>query len=505
MNTQEIEQQLQNLHQQAQHFRQVSNSLDQKQMNVLESILSQINHLQSQINPYIFDKSLQDLEQYRCQLDYELQNSGNFLQKGKQLQLQVKTVFDNWEQEIDKINHDIQSIFNQQQIAKFQQISSQIKGLKSQFDSNYFQQILQQIQQYRLQLNSQNQHSISILQEGKSIQAQIQKNLNQLKGEITQTRHELQNTFNTIKNQERLIIQEPQKLRNILQQYRFNEQELFQKVNNNLQLSIQANNYADKIINTLQLASKAVSSFNSQEILQDLTNLSLNHSNFIESWQRTLNESPQLAVTFPQTITLDFIKTLKIFEDKLETTFDQESLELIREDDKIKKEASLEEMLKSISEDLLNLWKGALFALSSSQENPDYVRHCSVSLRELLINIIKFYAPDEDVFLWAEEKEIDYNKIVLENRPNEIIRRFKLVYIYRKYDHFITENNSFIDFVDANINLNITMINKLIRTFNDGTHSTTNQNTFNSVKQVIENIKYSIISILNAQTDNYSS
>jgi hypothetical protein len=49
------------------------------------------------------------------------------------------------------------------------------------------------------------------------------------------------------------------------------------------------------------------------------------------------------------------------------------------------------------------------------------------------------------------------------------------------------------------------MINKLIRTFNDGTHSTTNQNTFNSVKQVIENIKALIISILNAQTDNYSS
>ncbi|MGF7036395.1 hypothetical protein J2T17_007458 [Paenibacillus mucilaginosus] len=74
---------------------------------------------------------------------------------------------------------------------------------------------------------------------------------------------------------------------------------------------------------------------------------------------------------------------------------------------------------------LENMWLGACHALQSS--NPDKIRHVTVSLRELLTQIIHTLAPDDEIRKWTEDPTFYH-----ENKPTRAAR-FK--YMYRDVTH----------------------------------------------------------------------
>lgn len=104
----------------------------------------------------------------------------------------------------------------------------------------------------------------------------------------------------------------------------------------------------------------------------------------------------------------------------------------------------LQQCLPKINKDFLNLWEGAKKALES--ENPDRVRHFSVSIRELFTSLLHSMAPDHLVRKWSGDPGY-YDH----GRPT---RRARLMYISRNIDSatfrkFLeTDTSSVLEFLD---------------------------------------------------------
>lgn len=116
-------------------------------------------------------------------------------------------------------------------------------------------------------------------------------------------------------------------------------------------------------------------------------------------------------------------------------------------------DAELTTELQSISPDLDNRWKGAVFALNPS--NPDAARHFCTSAREVIIQILEIKAPDENVF------EI-YPDCELTDKGNPT-RRTKINYLLQRKE---LRDPIFVEFVDKDVE----NILELFRVFNDATH-----------------------------------
>jgi hypothetical protein len=108
--------------------------------------------------------------------------------------------------------------------------------------------------------------------------------------------------------------------------------------------------------------------------------------------------------------------------------------------------------LRLIDARLINVWNGAKEAIKST--NPDAVRHFSVSLRELLTQLIHILSPDEDIKKWSTSPDH-----FAKNRPT---RRARLLYIFRAIS-----SEPFHDFVDKDIDALLAFMDL----FQEGTHS----------------------------------
>lgn len=84
---------------------------------------------------------------------------------------------------------------------------------------------------------------------------------------------------------------------------------------------------------------------------------------------------------------------------------------------------SIDEELASHDDRLLILVKGAREALLSN--NPDRVRHVTISARTLFTHVLHELAPDDEIRKWSTDKNHYHN-----NRPT---RRARLLYICRKF------------------------------------------------------------------------
>jgi len=93
----------------------------------------------------------------------------------------------------------------------------------------------------------------------------------------------------------------------------------------------------------------------------------------------------------------------------------------IREDSQV----SLEYLLNTLDPALYRLWVGAKQALKSP--NPDRVRHCVISLRELYGHVVRSIAPDDAITKWSKDPN-HFDK----GRPT---RRARLQFICRHIDH----------------------------------------------------------------------
>jgi hypothetical protein len=132
--------------------------------------------------------------------------------------------------------------------------------------------------------------------------------------------------------------------------------------------------------------------------------------------------------------------------------------------------------LCSISTDLDSRWKGALFSLSP--KNPDASRHFCTSAREIFIQILDHFAPDDRVlsrFPACEKTD--------KGHPT---RRWKISYILLNSG---IPGDRAIDFVDEDI----TNVLQLFRVFNDGTHGSAGKFEFAQLRTIKERVESGII------------
>lgn len=116
-------------------------------------------------------------------------------------------------------------------------------------------------------------------------------------------------------------------------------------------------------------------------------------------------------------------------------------------------DTALTDELSSVSSDLDQRWRGALFALNT--RNPDAARHFCTSAREIVIKMIDIKAPDEVVLNTVPDCET--------TKDGKPLRRQKIEYLVQRSN---ADYENFGDFVDANVD----DVLELFGVFNRGTH-----------------------------------
>lgn len=135
--------------------------------------------------------------------------------------------------------------------------------------------------------------------------------------------------------------------------------------------------------------------------------------------------------------------------------------------------SDIDEILASITPELGDRWKGALFSLNPN--NPDAARHFCTSAREVFIQILDINAPDD---LVAQEEPR-----CARTDAGAPTRREKIKYMLRRAG---IVNDAATDFVDEDVN----NVLNLFRVFNDGTHGSSGKFSISqllSIKTRVEN------------------
>lgn len=168
-----------------------------------------------------------------------------------------------------------------------------------------------------------------------------------------------------------------------------------------------------------------------------------------------LDLGPYLAASTPVEYfnAADLYETISL-EERTDNYRDSKRVEI--EDDNA---VGLERFLPEINPELVMLWKGATQVLKS--DNPDKARHFSISIRELLTQVLHNLAPDKQVGAWTVNPQHFHN-----NRPT---RKARLLYICRDIN-----TKPLSSFVQTDIE----SVLKFINLFQQGTHSVSNP--FNS-------------------------
>jgi hypothetical protein len=138
---------------------------------------------------------------------------------------------------------------------------------------------------------------------------------------------------------------------------------------------------------------------------------------------------------------------------------------------------SLEVYLKEINPNLVNLRVGAKEAFTSN--NPDKIRHCVTSLRELVREVIQYLSPEDSIKSWSQSEE-DYSN----GRPT---RKARLRFITRHINH-----GKFIKFVEQDLKATSLAIDL----FNAGTHQVKSKLTENQVSALIAKVETSLLFLL---------
>ena len=157
------------------------------------------------------------------------------------------------------------------------------------------------------------------------------------------------------------------------------------------------------------------------------------------------------------------IATNRLFEDQA----DQQSEDEISD-------IAISDKLSLVSEDLMNRWKGAVYALNP--QNPDAARHFCTSAREIFTEFIELKAPDSAVF--------QYNPSASKTDRGNATRKEKIKYMM----HGKRLDNSVTDFADADI----TNILELFHVLNDGTHGAAGRYQFSALVQVKRRVEQGI-------------
>jgi hypothetical protein len=132
--------------------------------------------------------------------------------------------------------------------------------------------------------------------------------------------------------------------------------------------------------------------------------------------------------------------------------------------------------LSSLSVDLDNRWRGALFSLNP--QNPDATRHFCTSAREIFTEIFDTRATDKDVFSVMPDCQRTNN--------GNATRRSKIQYFLRKKG--VNDSN-----VETFIDNDIENILELFHTLSDGTHGVAGRYTMNQLSVIKKRVEDGLI------------
>lgn len=130
-------------------------------------------------------------------------------------------------------------------------------------------------------------------------------------------------------------------------------------------------------------------------------------------------------------------------------------------------ETSITDEIASISADLDQRWRGALYSLNPS--NPEAARHFCTSVREVFTGILDLQAPDEQVF--------DFDPDCQTTDRGNPTRREKIRYLLETKD---IENEALVTFVDEDIGNVIELFDVL----NAGTHGESGRYDLNALRAI---------------------
>ncbi len=137
-------------------------------------------------------------------------------------------------------------------------------------------------------------------------------------------------------------------------------------------------------------------------------------------------------------------------------------------------DVAISDKLEVVSDDLMNRWRGAVFALNP--KNPDAARQFCTSAREIFTEFIEMKAPDKSVF--------SYNPNAAKTERGNATRKEKIKYMM----HDKGMDDSVIDFAEADI----TNILELFHVLSDGTHGEAGRYKFDALVQVKRRVQQGI-------------
>lgn len=293
----------------------------------------------------------------------------------------------------------------------------------------------------------------------------------------------------TLKTYSEHINEDFKRLEKILNDYEKKKLEL-SKILRSIPLN-QIREYAHKIIDQIKIDSLS----NFQDIFPSLEKM-------LESYINLINETNSSTdiITTSFSELMGALKLVESFSNTkiIERHFSSEITNFLAKENEIKidEDELLEYLLNSLDQNLLNMWQGALFALSSSENNPDFIRHFSVSLRTLVENVINLLANDTDVIFWLTKQKIPEDQFYVKNE-NKIQRRWKILYIYRGKDYKIlpTNNDCYINFKDDLIQLYMKSLIDGMKQFSKNVH-TEDEKAEDIFLTTIQNIKSILFSLI---------
>ena len=139
-------------------------------------------------------------------------------------------------------------------------------------------------------------------------------------------------------------------------------------------------------------------------------------------------------------------------------------------------ESPLTPFLQSISIELGDRWKGALFSLSP--HNPDAARHFCTSAREIIARILDVKAPDHIVAV-----EVPNCDLTPQGTPS---RRAKIKYFLHLQGLNLNELEAFIE-------SDINNVVELFQTFNEGTHGSAGKFDFSQLQAIRKRVEDGIL------------
>lgn len=111
-------------------------------------------------------------------------------------------------------------------------------------------------------------------------------------------------------------------------------------------------------------------------------------------------------------------------DDKEKETEERQQRRQLRQEIQTEAHQQLVPALEALDPALVKMWDGGLMAISGT--NPDRIRHFTVSLRELIGQILRMLAPDDEIRKWSSDSDLYY-----EGKPT---RRGRMRYICRSID-----------------------------------------------------------------------